>query len=71
MATLPPPVTSTDAYLARIVQQNDDIISHLKQMAEPAPILQPTQKVRPLQEPGTCGQNCPDVPLQEPKRRKR
>ena len=30
MDTLPHPVTTTDAYLARIMQQNDEIIALLK-----------------------------------------
>ena len=49
---LPTPVTATEEYLSRIVEQNDEIISLLR-------------------EPGTSGQICPEVPLQEPKRRKR
>ena len=44
MAHLPPPITTTEIYLARIVQQNDEIIALLNQQ-RPAP------KPRRLKEP--------------------
>ena len=44
MDNLPHPVTTTDAYLARIVQQNDEIISLLSQQ-------RPAAKSRRLKEP--------------------
>ena len=44
MDDLPHPVTTTDAYLARIVQQNDEIIGLLSQQ-------RPAAKPRRLKEP--------------------
>ena len=44
MDNLPYPVTTTDVYLARIVQQNDDIIGLLNQQ-------RPAAKPRRLKEP--------------------
>jgi len=44
MDRLPHPVTATDAYLARIVQQNDEIIALLNQQRA-------TTKPRRLKEP--------------------
>jgi hypothetical protein len=57
MANLPPPITTTEIYLARIVSQNDEIIGLLK---EPATL--PTMAVRRLKEPATSRQNCREVP---------
>lgn len=44
MDSLPRPVTTTDAYLARIVEQNDEIIALLNQQRA-------TTKPRRLKEP--------------------
>lgn len=44
MDSLPHPVTTTDAYLARIVQQNDEIIALMKTLGE-------RPKTRRLKEP--------------------
>ena len=44
MDSLPSPVTTTDAYLARIVEQNDEIIALLNQQRA-------TTKPRRLKEP--------------------
>jgi hypothetical protein len=44
MDNLPHPVTTTDAYLARIVQQNDEIIALMKTEGE-------RPKTRRLKEP--------------------
>ncbi len=44
MDSLPHPVTATDAYLARIVEQNDEIIALLNQQRA-------TTKPRRLKEP--------------------
>jgi hypothetical protein len=44
MDDLPHPVTTTDAYLARIVQQNDEIIALMKTGGE-------RPKTRRLKEP--------------------
>jgi hypothetical protein len=44
MANLPPPITKTEIYLARIVQQNDEIIALLNQQRA-------TTKPRRLKEP--------------------
>ena len=44
MDSLPHPVTTTDAYLARIVQQNDEIIALMKAEGE-------RPKTRRLKEP--------------------
>ena len=44
MVSLPRPVTTTDAYLARIVEQNDEIIALLNQQRA-------TTKPRRLKEP--------------------
>ena len=57
MAYLPPPITTTEIYLARIVSQNDEIIGLLKEPATP-----PTKAVRRLKEPATSRQNCREDP---------
>ena len=44
MAHLPPPITTTEIYLARIVQQNDEIIAPMKTDGE-------RPKTRRLKEP--------------------
>ena len=44
MAYLPPPITTTEIYLARIVQQNDEIIALMKTEGE-------RPKPRRLKEP--------------------
>jgi len=44
MAHLPPPITTTEIYLARIVQQNDEIIALMKTEGE-------RPKTRRLKEP--------------------
>lgn len=57
MGHLPPPITTTEIYLARIVSQNDEIIGLLMEPATP-----PTKGVRRLKEPATSRQNCREVP---------
>ena len=57
MAYLPPPITTTEIYLAWIVSQNDEIIGLLKEPATP-----PTKAGRRLKEPATSRQNCREVP---------
>lgn len=44
MAHLPPPITTTEIYLARIVSQNDEIIALMKTEGE-------RPKTRRLKEP--------------------